>query len=85
MLASPRRYFKISRRRLYAYDFKSLIDMDLAMADRGYLTGDEVREDADRDPAGLTKFRVLENYVNDYMLDKQKKLVQDEKTEETEE
>lgn len=27
----------------------------------------------------------LENYVNDYMLDKQKKLVQDEETEETEE
>lgn len=85
MLDSPRRYFKISRRRLYAYDFKSLIDMDLAMADRGYMTGDEVREDADRDPAGLTKFRVLENYVNDYMLDKQKKLVQDEETEVTEE
>lgn len=85
MLDSPRRYFKISRRRLYAYDFKSLIDMDLAMADRGYMTGDEVREDADRDPAGLTKFRVLENYVNDYMLDKQKKLVQDDKTEVTEE
>lgn len=80
MLASSRRYFKISRRRLYAYDFKSLIDMDLAMADRGYLTGDEVREDADRDPAGLTEFKLLENYIPEDMSGKQKKLVQDEET-----
>ena len=82
LLASPRRYFKISRRRLYAYDFKSLIDMDLSMADRGYLTGDEVREDADRDPAGLTEFKLLENYIPAEMSGKQKKLLQDDEIEE---
>lgn len=78
LLASPRRYFKISRRRLYTYDFKTLIEMDLAMANQGFLTGDEVREDADRDPAGLTEFLALENYLHIDKLDDQKKLIQED-------
>ena len=82
LLESPRRYFRFSRRHLYAYDLKSLIDMDLAMSDRGYLNGDEVREDAYRDPAGLTEFKVLENYLPYDMSGSQKKLVQPSKNEE---
>lgn len=82
LLESPRRYFRFSRRHLYAYDLKSLIDMDLAMSDRGYLNGDEVREDAYRDPAGLTEFKVLENYLPYDMSGAQKKLVQPSKNEE---
>ena len=74
LLESPRRYYKISRRRLYDYDLKTLIEIDCALADRGYLNGDEVREDADRDPIGLTEYKVLDNYIPYDMSGKQKKL-----------
>ena len=50
------------------------------MADRGYLNGDEVREDAYRDPAGLTEFKVLENYLPYDMSGLQKKLLQPDET-----
>lgn len=78
LLASPRRYFKISRRRLYAYDLKDLINMDLAMADRGYLNGDEVRADMDLDPVGLTERTRLENFIPTDMAGNQKKLIQED-------
>lgn len=74
LLESPKRYYKISRRKLYDYDLKTLIDIDCALADRGYLNGDEVREDVDRDPIGLTQYKVLENYIPYEMSGKQKKL-----------
>lgn len=74
LLESPKRYFKFNRRRLYDYDLKTLIEIDTAMADRGYLNGDEVREDTDRDPAGLTEYKVLENYIPYDMSANQKKL-----------
>lgn len=77
LLESPKRYFKFNRRRLYDYDLKTLIEIDNSMADRGYLNGDEVREDADRSPAGLTQYKVLENYIPYDMSDKQKKLTGD--------
>lgn len=75
ILISPSRYWRFNRRHLYAYDMKTLIEMDLAMSDRGYLNGDEVREDSYRDPAGLTEFKVLENYIPYDMSGKQQKLV----------
>lgn len=75
ILISPSRYFRFNRRHLYAYDMKALIEMDLAMSDRGYLNGDEVREDSYRDPARLTEFKVLENYIPYDMSGKQQKLV----------
>lgn len=81
LLESPKRYYKISRRRLYDYDLKTLIDIDNSMADRGYLNGDEVREDADRDPIGLTEYKVLENYIPYDMSGKQKKLAGTEQEE----
>ena len=70
----PDEYFSFNRRRLYDYDLKTLIDIDNSMADRGYLNGDEVREDAFRDPAGLTEYKVLENYIPYDMSGDQKKL-----------
>lgn len=76
LLISDELYFQFNRRRLYAYDMKNLVDMDLAMSDRGFMTGDEVREDACRDPAGLNEFRVLENYIPWEMSGKQKKLLE---------
>lgn len=78
LLISSEMYFTFNRRRLYSYDLKSMIDLDLAMSDRGFMNGDEVREDAYRNPAGLKEFRVLENYIPDDMLGKQKKLIQED-------
>ena len=77
LLESDKRYFRFNRRRLYDYDLKTLIDIDNSMADRGYLNGDEVREDADRDPAGLTEFKILENYIPYDMSANQKKLTEE--------
>lgn len=74
LLENPKRYYKINRRKLYDYDLKTLIEIDNSMADRGYLNGDEVREDADRDPVGLTEYKVLENYIPYDMSGNQKKL-----------
>lgn len=74
ILESEDLYYQFNRRGLYAYDLKSLVDMDLAMSDRGFVNGDEVREDAMRDPAGLKEFRVLENYIPWEMAATQSKL-----------
>lgn len=77
LLYSEKRYFQFNRRKLYSYDLKGLVEMDLAMSDRGFMNGDEVREDAYRDPAGLKEFRVLENYIPWDMAGTQKKLKQE--------
>lgn len=63
LLSSEDRYFTFNRRRLYSYDLESIIRIDTMLSDRGFMNGDEVREDAMRDPAGLTQFKVLENYI----------------------
>ena len=77
LLESTDLYFRFNDRRLYAYDMRDLVEMDLALSDRGYLTGDEAREDAGRDPAGLTDFRPLENYIPYDLSGNQKKLIQE--------
>lgn len=75
LLISPERYFRFNRRHLYAYDMKDTVAMYLSMADRGYVNGDEVRAQALLDPAGLTEFHALENYIPYDMLGLQQKLV----------
>lgn len=74
LLFSENLFFSFNRRRLYAYSMSDLVDMDLKAADRGYINGDEVREDMYRDPAGLTEFKVLENYIPYEDSGNQKKL-----------
>lgn len=63
LLDSPDRYFVMPEKRLYAYTPMEMVTMALAMSDRGYVNGDEVRDLAMMDPAGLTDFRALENYI----------------------
>lgn len=76
LLTSEFLYFQFNRRRLYAYDMQTLVNLDLAMAEHGFMNGDEVREDAFRDPAGLTDYKVLENYIPVEKSGDQKKLIQ---------
>lgn len=77
LLTNASRYFAFNRRRLYAYDVSDLVGIYLSMHDRGIVTGDEVRETAMLDPAGLTDFKVLENYIPTDMIGQQKKLIQE--------
>lgn len=77
LLVSERRYFAFNRRRLYAYDTKDLVSVYLDMHDRGIVSGDEVRETAMLDPAGLTELKVLENYIPEDRIGDQKKLNQE--------
>lgn len=76
LLSSERMYFRFNRKHLYAYDMTKMVQLDLAMSDRGFVNGDEVRADAFMDPAGLTDFRTLENYIPYEMAADQSKLQQ---------
>lgn len=67
-------YFTMPEKRIYAYTPLELVNMGLAMSDRGYANGDEVRDFAMMDPAGLTEFRPLENYIPYDMAGLQQKL-----------
>ncbi len=67
-------YFAMPEKRIYAYTPLELVDMGLAMSDRGFANGDEVRDFAMMDPAGLTEFRPLENYIPWDMVALQSKL-----------
>lgn len=69
-------YFAMPEKRIYAYTPLELVNMGLAMSDRGYATGDEVRDFAMMDPAGLTDFRALENYIPYDLAPLQAKLLQ---------
>ena len=77
LLSSEKMYFRFNRKHLYAYDMTKLVELDLTMSDRGFVTGDEVRSDAFMDPAGLTDFRPLENYIPYDMAADQNKLQQE--------
>ena len=60
------------------YDLKTVSDIILNGADRGFANGDEWRDRVHFNPAGLKEFKVLENFIPADMSGKQKKLIQDE-------
>lgn len=76
LLDNPKWYWTISEKRLYNYTPMELVSMGLALADHGFASGDEVRDMAMLDPAGLTDFRALENFIPYDMAALQNKLVQ---------
>ena len=63
------------------YDLKTVSDILLDGSDRGFANGDEWRDRVNLSPAGLTDYRVLENYIPFDMSGKQKKLIQEGETE----
>lgn len=77
LIVSPKWYLMLNYWSLMDYDPKSTSDIMLAGADRGYITGDEWRDKMHLPPAGLNKYRILENYIDYDDVSKQKKLVQD--------
>ena len=78
LIINPKWYLKFNYWSLLDYDIKSVSDVLLAGSDRGFVNGDEWRTRVNLPPAGLTEYRVLENYIPGDMSGKQKKLIQDE-------
>lgn len=75
LIISPKWYLRMNLWSLMDYDLKSISDILLAGADRGYVNGDEWRDRMNMAPAGLKEYRVLENYIPTDMAGLQKKLV----------
>ena len=77
LITSPKWYLALNYWSLMDYDMKSMSDILLAGADRGYVNGDEWRERLHMSPAGLKEYKILENYIPADMAGAQKKLVQE--------
>lgn len=75
LITSPKWYIQLNYWSLIDYDLKSVSDILLAGADRGYVNGDEWRDRMHMAPAGLKEFKVLENYIPYDLSGAQKKLV----------
>ena len=63
LITSPKWYLVLNYWSLIDYDIKQVSDVLLAGADRGYVNGDEWRDRMHMEPAGLTEYKVLENYI----------------------
>jgi len=77
LILSPSWYLQLNYWSLLDFDMKSMSDILLAGSDRGFVNGDEWRDRMHMPPAGLTEYRVLENYIPSDKAGDQKKLVQE--------
>ena len=75
IITSPKWYLQFNYWSLIDYDLESVSNVLLAGSDRGFVNGDEWRDRMHMAPAGLTEYRVLENYIPADMTGQQKKLV----------
>lgn len=79
LLLNPKWYFKFNIASLMDYDLQTLADVYGKLSDRGFVTGNEVRDRIGMSPKdGLDELRVLENYIPYDMAGLQKKLLQEE-------
>lgn len=76
LIMKPEWYLTFNIWSLIDYDLKSVSDVLLAGADRGFVNGDEWRDRMHMSPAGLKEYKILENYIPADMSGAQKKLVQ---------
>lgn len=78
LILNPKWYFKFNILSLMDWDIKTISDVFCTLSDRGFVTGNEVRDRIGMSPAeGLDEFRILENYIPYDMSALQKKLVQE--------
>lgn len=80
LLINPRWFFELNVWSLMDYDLSAMSNVLLAGADRGFVNGDEWRDRMHMSPAGLTEYKVLENYLPYDMSGNQKKLIQNGET-----
>ena len=76
LIIKPEWYLSFNVWSLMDYDLKTVSDVLLSGADRGYINGDEWRDRMHMSPAGLKEFKILENYIPYDMSGNQKKLEQ---------
>ena len=74
LIISPKRYIRLNYWTLLDYAFAELSKTLLEGADRGFVCGDEWRDRLHLPPAGLTEYKVLENYIPYDKSGDQKKL-----------
>ena len=63
LILSPRWYLHLNYWSLIDYDLTAVSSVLLDGADRGFVNGDEWRDRMHMAPAGLTEYKVLENYI----------------------
>lgn len=77
LIISPDWYLRFNVLSLMDWDLKTIADVYGSLSDRGFITGNEVRDRIGMNPVdGLDELRVLENYIPFDMAALQKKLVQ---------
>ena len=74
LISNPEWYLFLNYWSLMDYDLKGMSEVLLAGADRGFVNGDEWRDRMHMAPAGLTEYKVLENYIPYDMSGDQDKL-----------
>ena len=75
LILSDRMYLRFNIQSLMDYDLKTIASVYGDLSDRGFVTGNEVRDRIGMSPrAELDELRVLENYIPAYMTGMQKKL-----------
>ena len=80
LILSPKWYVRFNILSLLDWDIQTISDVFCALSDRGFVTGNEVRDKIGMSPAdGLNEFRVLENYIPYDKAGLQKKLIQEDK------
>ena len=78
LILNPKWYVKFNILSLMNWDLQTIADVFGKLSDRGFVTGNEVRDRIGMSPAeGLDEFRILENYIPYDMSALQKKLIQE--------
>lgn len=79
LILNPKWYVRFNIWSLLNWDITTISNVFCALADRGYVTGNEVRDKMGMEPReGLDELKILENYIPVDMSGSQKKLVQEE-------
>lgn len=78
LILNPKWYWKFNILSLMDWDIKTIADVFGGLSDKGFITGNEVRDRIGMSPLeGLDELRILENYIPMGMIGKQGKLIQD--------
>lgn len=82
LIMSPKWYIRFNIMSLLDWDIKTISSVFCALSDRGFVTGNEVRDKIGMSPMdGLNELKVLENYIPWDMSALQNKLIQEGKDE----
>jgi HK97 family phage portal protein len=76
LILNPKWYLKFNILSLMDWDIKTISEVFGSLSDRGFVTGNEVRDRIGMSPKdGLDELRILENFIPNDMIGQQSKLV----------